>query len=280
MEVDFLKDFYKNSIKEKIFKTKLNHDNRDIYLLFNYDYDNELDNFKNTFLMYLPYYIRSYDQLITIDRSDLIHELERRSKKVRTDKIIPQRKKEVNGLYGELFLDFYLRIVCGRNSLITYAHKRAFGSNQESFGPDNVVYYIENNSINVCFCETKFVQGAANAKNKLVNDILGIEGVEESHISKKFLNEYMGFIVEQGINLSDIEKMKFKDFITELNIELEHDKKFVELLEEKGVIFNFVFFAIFNSTFKDTFDFIDYYDDIYDKAKNKVLELGISKYKI
>lgn len=279
MDINYLVDFYNLNIKNKVFKTKLNHENKNIYFLFTYDYNDELDNFKNTFLYYLPYYVRSYDQLVTIDKDNILLELENRSKKIRFDKIMPKRKKEINGLYGELFLDFYLRIVCKKKSIITYAQKRAFNSNQEAFGPDNVVYYIDSNLINVCFCETKFVAGASTAKNNLLDDIRGKEG-EPSHLTRDFLNDYIGFMVEKGPNIEESDKDMFKKFIDDLNRELDKNNNFVDIMIKHNIRFNFVFFAIFDSTKKKTIDFETYYSEIYNEAEQKVKDMGILNYYI
>ena len=104
--------------------------NCEYYILYRYVYDYELENFKTEFLYYLPYYVSNDDLLKTIDVSvDIDQQMEKRSKKIRRDStIIPKRPISNDGIYGELFLDFYLRIVKERNLIITYASKKDFAA--------------------------------------------------------------------------------------------------------------------------------------------------------
>lgn len=176
MEVNQLVAHYKANYERKVFMTRLSHAMQNAYLMYIYDYPSELKNFADTFLAYLPFYIRNSDYFETVDENeDIDTQLIARSKNMRKNsKIIPHRQIASDGIYGELFLDFYLRIVNGRKAVITYANKRSFDSNYESTGPDNIVYFLdENKKINICFCEAKFVAGAANAKNNLIEDIVG-----------------------------------------------------------------------------------------------------------
>lgn len=280
MDNNSLIEYYKTYHERKIFHTKLNTRDCNAHIMFIYDYKEEFQNFSSTFLLYLPYYVRSSDQLSTISCENIDDELIKRSKKIRLDKIIPKRRTEVDGLYGELFLDFYLRIVCDRKSLITYAKKRSFASNTEAYGPDNVVYYIENGKINVCFCEAKFIEGAAKAKKSLVEDINGSSNGKPSHISREFLNDYIGFMISQNLDISEEDKSLFADFIDNLNIKLDTTNEFVESMIDLDICCNFIFFAIFDSTRKKPDDLINYYKEIYDNADIKVKDLGISNYRI
>lgn len=284
MDNEILIKYYKDNHEKKIFHSKL-VDDKPAHIMYIYDYDKELKNFSTTFLMYLPYYVRSFDQLSTIKIENIDLELEERSKKVRVDKIVPQRKTEVNGLYGELFLDFFLRIVCKRKCLITYAKKRSFSSDAEAHGPDNVVYFIENGNINICFCEAKFVSGASSAKNNLIEDINGTPSIggrngKPSHISKAFLNNYIGFMVSQSFDVMECEKSLFLNFINDLNSKIDISNDFISSLIDFDVCCNFIFFAIFDSTKKTPQKLINHYNDIYQEAEQKIKELNITNYKI
>ena len=92
------------------------------YIMYNYDYKEELENFKNEFLYYLPFYILNDDHLITINESNGIdNELKIRSLAIKKkNPITPKRLVENDGIYGELFLDFYLRIVRTRYCIILF----------------------------------------------------------------------------------------------------------------------------------------------------------------
>ena len=147
MEVNQLVAHYKANYERKVFMTRLSHAMQNAYLMYIYDYPSELKNFADTFLAYLPFYIRNSDYFETVDENeDIDTQLITRSKNMRKNsKIIPHRQIASDGIYGELFLDFYLRIVNGRKAVITYANKRSFDSNYESTGPDNIVYFLDEN---------------------------------------------------------------------------------------------------------------------------------------
>ncbi len=239
MEVNQLVAHYKANYERKVFMTRLSHAMQNAYLMYIYDYPSELKNFADTFLAYLPFYIRNSDYFETVDENeDIDTQLIARSKNMRKNsKIIPHRQIASDGIYGELFLDFYLRIVNGRKAVITYANKRSFDSNYESTGPDNIVYFLdENKKINICFCEAKFVAGAANAKNNLIEDIVGKPNTpgkadgKPAHISAAYLNDYFQFIVEKGNAIQEPDKTIFKSFFTDLNAQLDGGNDFVSVL--------------------------------------------------
>lgn len=281
MNNEMLTNYYKENHEKKIFHTKLFSLDSNAHIMYVYEYEKEMENFCSTFLCYLPYYIRSSDQLSTISDDNIENDLINRSKVIRVSKIVPKRKKEVDGLYGELFLDFYLRIVCDRKCLITYGMKKAFsvGKNNESYGPDSVVYYIKDGKINVCFCETKFVTGAATAKNRLIEDIKGTDD-KTGHLSKEYLNEYIAFMLTQNLQIEIKDKPFFSSFINELNNELDKTNDFVNALIKLDVCCNFIFFAIFDSKKREPQKLIEYYKEICDEAVLKVKSLGITNYKI
>lgn len=275
-------EYYKRNHENKIFHTKLISSDSSVHIMYIYEFEKELENFSSTFLCYLPYYVRSSDQLSTISDDNIENELVDRSKKIRVSKIVPQRRTEVDGLYGELFLDFYLRIVCNRKCLITYGMKKAFAVaiNEEARGPDSVVYYIDKGQINVCFCEAKFVSGAATAKNKLIEDINGTTDGKPAHISKDFLNDYIAFMLSQNLYIDEIDRTFFSSFINELNSKLDTTNDFIGSLINLNVCCNFIFFAIFDSTKKHPDQLINHYKEIYNEAETEIKGLGIKDYKI
>ena len=262
--------------------------------MYIYDVDKELQNFSETFLKYLPFYVRNNDYFVTLDDVEDIDEfLASRSKNLRRNsRIIPQRKIESDGIYGELFLDFYLRIVNNRNAILTFANKRSFNSNYETTGPDNVVYYIDSNSkINICICEAKFVAGASGAKKALIEDITGTPEIpatptrdkiaeKPGHITDVYLNDYFQFIVEKGVNISEKDKKIFKPFLSDLNKELDNGNNFLSVIIKHKICVNFIFFAIFDSTSKTPENLVQNYDEIYDTCKNYVVKLGLTNYKV
>ena len=48
--------------------TKLNGKKGDAYIMYLHNYASELEDFADTFLKYLPFYVRNSDQLITYQR--------------------------------------------------------------------------------------------------------------------------------------------------------------------------------------------------------------------
>lgn len=276
-----LKKHYIDNHKQKIFATQIISSNCEYYILYSYVYDYELENFKTEFLYYLPYYVSNDDLLKTIDVSlDIDQQMEKRSKKIRRDStIIPKRPISNDGIYGELFLDFYLRIVKERNLIITYASKKDFKTNREATGIDSVAYYIDDEKLNICFCEAKFVVDASTAKSNLKSDIEG-DQKHIGHLSKEFINDYVQFIIEQGINLSSDEKTKFSTFISKLNKELYEDKNFLDILINENICINFIFFAIFKSSQKKPEDLESHYSEIKNSAISRINSLNIKNYKI
>ena len=282
--LDYIKliSHYSDNYSSKIFFKRLTSATNDFYLMYIYEYDKELEHFSDTFLKYLPFYIRNEDYFAALDETnDIDNLLVSRSKSLRRNStIIPQRTIATDGIYGELFLDFYLRIVKRRNAILTYANKRSFDSNYETTGPDNVVYYVDSDGkINICICEAKFVGGAAGAKNCLVEDIVG-NSTKVGHVTKDYLNDYFQFIVEKGSNISYSDKNIFRPFLSDLNSQLDSGNDFLSVITKHNICVNFVFFAIFDSTKKDPNKLNDHYEEIYENCKTNVGKLGITNYKI
>ena len=289
MDIDRLIAHYQSNYAHKVFLTKLSDEKQNAYIMYIHDYNQELDDFADTFLKYLPFYVRNSDYFKAIDEfGDVDIQLADRSKSMRRNsRVIPQRKIDSDGIYGELFLDFYLRIVSARNAVITYANKRSFSSNYESTGPDNIVYYTDTNGkINICLCEAKFVGGAANAKKDLIEDIVGKPASPEkndgkpAHITTSYLNDYFQFVVEKGYHIPEPDRSVFKAFFEDLNGQLDNGNNFVSILIQHNVCVNFVFFAIFDSKQRVPEKLKDHYDDIYNQCEQSVKTIGFSNYKI
>lgn len=289
MEISKLITYYLINYAHKVFLTRLSDEMQNAYIMYIYDYDQEFENFADTFLKYLPFYVRNSDYFQAIDEEDNVDaQLASRSISMRKNsQTIPQRKIESDGIYGELFLDFYLRIVRARNSVITYANKRSFASNYESTGPDSIVYYIDQNQkMNMCLCEAKFVGGAANAKNDLVEDIVGKPATPDkkdgkpAHISASYINDYFQFVVEKGYHIQEPDKTLFKSFFADLNGQLDNGNDFVSILIRHNVCVNFVFFAIFDSKRRTPEKLKSHYDEIYSHCERNVKDIGFINYKI
>ena len=281
MTTEELISYYANGNAKRIFLTKLDGKKGDAYIMYLHNFTSELQDFADTFLKYLPFYVRNSDQLFTIDKNDVDAQLILRSKSIRKNsRVIPNRKTAQNGIYGELFLDLYLRIVRNRKAIITYASRRSYDSDCESKGPDNLVYYIDDaGDMNICLCEAKFVSGAAKSKAALLKDIVGEDG-KPGHVSFKYINSFFQFVVEKGDSIQPDDRDKFKIFLRELNEELDNGNNFLSVLIKFNICMNFVFFSIFDSTKRSPFDLQAHYDEIYDACENEVKGMGVTNYRI
>ena len=282
MEINRLIKHYNSNYKTKVFMTKLVGAMAEAYIMYVYQYEKELENFSDTFLAYLPFYVRNKDYFATFDEeSDLDSQLIERSKSIRKNsKLIPTRDMGKDGIYGELFLDFYLRIISAKKPILTYANKRSFASNRETTGIDNVVYYIDlENKINLCICEAKFVRSASNAKKDLLEDIQGTS-LKQGHVTKEYLNDYFQFIVEKGIEIEQDDRSVFQPFLFELNAQLDLGNDFISIIISYDICVNFIFFAIFDSTKKEPDKLLRYYKEIYSQCEENVTKIGITNYKI
>ena len=270
--------FYKVKYEKKVFFTKLSYKNA--YIMYIYNTFEEYENFSKTFLYYLPFYTRNNDFFENVE-GELSDWLLKRSRNIRVDKTtIPDRNIENNGIYGELFLDFYLRIVKKRELVITYMSKRSFNSNYESRGLDSLAYYFDNNG-NICLniCEAKFVCDQNSAKKDLLDDINGTDK-KIGHLTEEFFNQYYHFVVCEGSKMHEKEKIKFKQLIDELNKECDNGNKFLDVFIRHNVFFKVTFFAIFSCKLKEPEKLKEIYEKIYDEGKKKIEEMKIVNYEI
>ena len=253
----------------------------DFAILFNYDYESELDNFKDSFIKYLPFYIRSRDNLSTYEIDEKLDNfLIKQSKKIWKDSnLLPSRMTKVNGIYGELFLDFYMRIVEKNKVILTYANKRSFNSNYETLGIDNVLYSIKDSTIELYLCEAKFMNSEYSSRKGFEDDILGTSS-KIGHITKEYLNDYFEFIVSKDHQFDSNDSLILNDYFNKLNIILNNDCNFVDFLIESNTRVNFVFFAIFLNVHKNPDYFIKNHVSLYKVASRQVERLGVTNYTI
>ena len=282
-----LEKYYSIEHEKKIFCTKLCVEGKCFDILYDYDKKDEIDRFVSNFSEYLPYYVYSADTLECIDPEEEIStKLKEISKKCWNGPTVPSRDKKVNGIFGEVFLDFYERIVKKAKLACTYASRRDFNSNNENRGFDNVLFSINNDSVEFVFAESKFVTDKASASTALVKDIKGETASGDrkaviGHLTKEYMNDYITFVVEKNSYFSDADKELLKPFIKNLNeVLINQDGKFVDFLIEKNVHVNCVFFAIFKSRSVNPADYIDAYDAIYSEAAVHLKAIGFKNYSI
>lgn len=200
-----LEEYYINYHKEKIFSIELREEFRDgrlFKILFNYEKEDEIQKFVSNFSEYLPYYVHNGDMLECLDLSNNIsNELIKQSKKCWDGPIVPKRNIKVNGIFGEVFLDFYERIVRKAKVACTYAGRRGYHDNHENTGFDNVLFDIDDGKLEFIFAEAKFVSKKSDAKKSLIDDIKGSQtgGVTATgHLTLEYLNDYIYFIVDKS----------------------------------------------------------------------------------
>lgn len=282
-----LKNYFSTEHEKKIFCTKLCVEGKCFYILYDYNKKDEIDNFVSNFTEYLPYYVYNADTLEWIDtKGDISTKLKEVSKKCWNSPNVPNREKKVNGIFGEVFLDFYERIVKKAKLACTYASRRDFKSNYENRGFDNVLFCIKNNSIEFVFAESKFVTDKSTASSALVNDIKGKFVSEEKkeivgHLTRDFMNDYITFVVEKNSYFSDSEKNVLKPFIDNLNdVLINHNGNFIDYLINNNICVSCVFFAIFKNKSVNPSDYVNAYDCIYLEAEKSLKNIGFKNFSI
>lgn len=261
MNYDGIINYFKDHFELKIFYERATNTNNNFGIMYIYSYPNEIEYFRDTFGSYFPLYIMNQDLLETYLNVNLA-ELEERLNKASISSwssisIFPRRDTRRAGVYGELFLDFYLRVVNDLKPLITYASKRSYRDGRESTGIDNVVFDF-NNSVEMYLCESKFVSNRSNAKNALLGDING-SADSESHFTEEYINGYFEFVMKKSVELNIVKVQRVLDFIQKVNIEYVEGRTFLEVAREEQVTIHAVLFAIY----KDTENNVDNLDDLY-----------------
>lgn len=112
LDLKDLESYFEAEHKNKIFCTRLSVDDKKFYVLYDYSKKDEIDKFVSNFTEYLPYYVYNADSLESIDSQENISKrLAEISKMCWNGPTVPKRDLKVNGIFGEVFLDFYERIV-------------------------------------------------------------------------------------------------------------------------------------------------------------------------
>lgn len=270
----------------QIFCTKLCVNGKCFNILYDYEKKDEISKFVSTFTEYLPYYVYNADTFESFDsKGDISEELKKISRRCWKGPIVPCRETKVNGIFGEVFLDFYERIVKKSKLAVTYASKRDFKSKSENKGFDNVLFSINDGKIGLVFAEAKFVNSKSSACSSLIKDIKGelaCEGKDEviGHLTQGFMNDYVTFVVEKNALFSDEDKTLLKPFLQELNCVLLNDGNFISFVIEKDIRVECVFFAIFKHESVNPSDYIDAYDAIEAEAKSHLEAIGFKNYNI
>lgn len=130
-KIEELHRYYLAEIKDKIFYERKGIEGKQYVVLYLHDAIKEIESFVDTFVQYFPYYVWNEDQLEMLDISiNAKAALDNISRKCWSSQVVPKRTTSTNGIYGELYLDFYERIVNERKLITTYASRRSYLNNQ------------------------------------------------------------------------------------------------------------------------------------------------------
>lgn len=277
--IEILKKYYKQVCTPLVFVGVNKLLNSKVYL---YDFrdDIELKNFKKVFQEYMAMYVLNEDIINYYEFNDVekiseqLCEIFKENYKVLT----PKRKATSNGIFGELFNDYYLKNILDNELLLTYLSKKAYSDNTEMKGIDVVCVENKEDGLEIILSEAKFVTDAISAKNELKSDISG----EKNHLNQTTINNYMYFVLNKQIGLEKARTKEVTDKISEFNKKRIREKKsFIEVLNELDWSVKFVYFAIFNyKEDRNIENFKDIIEELTDEFNNQVIKTGIKNYKI
>lgn len=278
--IEILKKYYKEICTPLIFvnETSLKEITNVRVYLYNFNKQQELENFKKVFQEYMAMYVRNDDIINLYDLSQNISEqLQKEFKKIYKT-ITPDRKTGVNGIFGELFNDYYLKNILNEEILLAYVSKKEFNNSNEAKGIDLVCCQDDGEKLEIILSEAKFVGNLNAARNSLIGDICGID----NHLNTSYINSYMDFVLnrQQGLDKSRKDSVTLK--INEINkkIILE-EKNFIDTINELGYSLRFIYFAIFQyENNRNIANFKASVSELVESFNKQVSLLGVNNYKM
>ncbi|MBQ2835789.1 MAG: hypothetical protein IJE68_03015 [Clostridia bacterium] len=281
-KIEELKHYYKKVCTPLVFvnETRLENDKIAKVYLYNFSNEEELENFKKVFQEYLPFYVLNFDLIELYDLDNNISmQLKSDAKHIYENDITPNRKTEINGIFGELFNDYYIKNVMNDEILLTYLSRRDFNSgNWESQGIDIVACEEKNNKLNIILSEAKFVGTLSQARDNLKGDISG----EHEHLNKDYINGYMDFVMHRQLGLDKVRSEKVQTLINEFNKKRWQEKlQFIDCINKMGHSCKFIYFAIFKQCKNRKIeDFKEAINEIINEFNNKIKETEIENYSL
>lgn len=280
--IEILQDYYKRICAPLIFINEFILENccRAKVYLYDFKKEEELNNFKKVFQEYIPFYVKNFDRIsrykLTESDEDISKLLISKARHIKkTENILPDRQIRMNGIYGEVYNDFYVRNVLQNERLITYLSRRSYERpNSENQGIDIVACSIKGENIEVVFSEAKFVTDINKAGIKLKDDV-------KSHVDKEYINNFLQFVMQKQGEVINERKIEINNKINEFNDLMEdEDIKFIEALNRMNFSVKFIFFAIFNNEIRETVIYENKIKEIIEEFNSKVKETGINDYSI
>lgn len=281
-KIEGLKEYYKKVCSPLIFvnETKLENDKIAKVYLYDFSTEQELENFKKVFQEYLPFYVMNFDVISLYDlEKDISQQLKNDAKYIYKSDIIPNRKTRSNGIFGELFNDYYIKNIINKEIFLTYLSRRTYNSgNWENQGIDIVACEEINNKLNIILSEAKFVGSLFRAKEDLKGDISG----EHGHLNKEYINGYMDFVINRQFGLDKVRSEEVQNLINKFNAKRWKEKlEFIDCINKLGYSCKFVYFAIFKqSRDRNIKDFKESISEIVNEFNNKIKRTEIENYSI
>lgn len=277
-----LKSYYETECSNLVFigeSTIDSNKNIKVYL-YNLNNETELYNFRKLYQEYLFYYIYNHDfidnMILPEDTLAISNYLVEKSKKVSTNQIVPQRTVDTSGIYGELFNDYYLRMVNKQFRFSTYIGKRNHSSgNKENLGFDLSMCEIKNNSLQVILSDAKFVSNIGSAKSGLLSDI-------NVHLDLNYINKYSNIVLKKQAEAMPERNNEINKLINKINFQVEEkNQTFIEAINELNYSIKFIYFAIFqNEKDREVLKYKKKIEEIMNLFKTKISETEIKNYEI
>ena len=280
--IEKLKEYYKQYCSPLIFvnETTLPDNKSAKVFLYNFNTSEELENFKKVFQEYLPFYVLNFDLIenYTVDNT-ISKQLVKDAKYIYETDITPTRKTGINGIFGELYNDYYIKNVLNDEILLQYLSRKDFNSpDSESKGVDVVACNEKDGKLEIIMSEAKFVGNLSTAKNNLKDDISGATG----HLNKEYINKYMNFVMYRQDGLDKRRSKKIQKLVTEFNTKKWKEKlDFIDCINELDCSCRFIYFAVFKQCQKRNIkDFEDQILEIIQEFNQNIVNTTINNYSI
>lgn len=277
-----LKEYYKKECSPLIFinKTLLPNNKSAKIFLYNFTTDEELNNFKKVFQEYLPFYVLNLDYIESYTVDDTISsQLVNDAKYIYETDITPTRKTGINGIFGELYNDYYIKNVLDDEVLLEYLARKDFNSiDSESKGIDVAACNEKNGKLEIIMSEAKFVGNLSTAKKNLKDDISGQTG----HLNKEYINKYMNFVMYRQNGLEKGRSKTIQGLVTEFNRKKWREKlDFIDCINALDCSCRFIYFAIFRQCQKRNIEnFENEISEIVQEFNQNIINTGINNYSI
>ena len=188
---------------------------------------------------------------------------------------IPNKGVDKDGIYGEIYNDFYIRNIIDKDRLISYLSRRSYERPRgENKGIDIVGCGLKNDKLEITFSEAKFMTNIYSARNNLILDT-------QNHLDKDFINDFMNFVIQRQGDIISERVATINEKINEFNDTIEDTGlTFIEVLNKLEVSIKFIYFAIFNNEHRDILFYEDKIQEIVNSFNANIKKTNIKNYEI